>query len=144
MMTGWLYLTYTKSIRNQTIPADLQRKLFDAIHNSQSYCVDVMRSWSNMKSIEHVQLNFCRRIFEDSNYKFYVCDICWSGSKSLKIPKGKYESIYRRRTDNTMAKRQKYTRTNNDQQNIHIKLNWISLLTLDWFLFGENWWLVIN
>ena len=38
--------------------------------------------------------------------------------KSLKIPKGQSESVYRR-TDNTMAKRK---RTNNDLQNIHIKL----------------------
>ena len=42
--------------------------------------------------------------------------------KSLKIPKGQSESGYRRRTDNTLAKRKKYKRTNNDQQNIHIKL----------------------
>jgi len=34
-----------------------------------------------------------------------------------KIPKGQSESVYRRRTDNTMAKRKKYKRTNNDQQN---------------------------
>jgi len=39
--------------------------------------------------------------------------------KSLKIPKGQSESVNRRRTDNTMAKRK---RTNNDLQNIHIKL----------------------
>ena len=39
--------------------------------------------------------------------------------KSLKIPKGQSESLYRRRTDNTMANRKS---TNNDQQNIHIKL----------------------
>jgi len=32
------------------------------------------------------------------------------------------ESVYRRKTDNTMAKRKKYKRTNNDLQNIHIKL----------------------
>ena len=42
--------------------------------------------------------------------------------KSLKIPKGKSESVYQRRTDNTMAKRKKYKRTNNDLQNIHTKL----------------------
>ena len=42
--------------------------------------------------------------------------------KRLKIPKGQSETVYRRRTDNTMAKRKKYKRTNNDQQNIHIKL----------------------
>jgi hypothetical protein len=42
--------------------------------------------------------------------------------KSLKIPKGQSESVYRRRTDNTKAKRKKYKRTNNDLQNIHIKL----------------------
>ena len=34
--------------------------------------------------------------------------------KSLKIPKGLSESVYRRRTDNTMVKR-----TNNDLQNMH-------------------------
>ena len=42
--------------------------------------------------------------------------------KSLKIPKGQSESAYRRRTDNKMAKKKKYKRTNNDLQNIHIKL----------------------
>ena len=42
--------------------------------------------------------------------------------KSMKIPKGQSETVYRRRTDNTMAKRKKYKRTNNDRQNIHIKL----------------------
>jgi len=35
--------------------------------------------------------------------------------KSLKIPKGQSESVYRKR-DNTMAKRKKYKRTNNDRQ----------------------------
>jgi hypothetical protein len=52
--------------------------------------------------------------------------------KTLKITKGQSESLYRRRTDNTMAKRQKNRqyngqkkrdkRTNNDPQNIHVKL----------------------
>ena len=41
--------------------------------------------------------------------------------KSLKIPKGQSESVYRR-TENTMAKKKKYKWTNNDLQNIHIKL----------------------
>ena len=36
--------------------------------------------------------------------------------------KGVSESVNRRRTDNTMAKRKKIKGTNNDQQNIHIKL----------------------
>ena len=45
--------------------------------------------------------------------------------KSLEIPKGQSESVYRRRTDNTMAKKKKYKRTNNDPQNIHIKLKTI-------------------
>jgi hypothetical protein len=48
-----------------------------------------------------------------------VQDISEAYKKSLKIPKGQSESVYRR-TDNTMAK--KYKRTNNDQQNMHIKL----------------------
>jgi len=39
--------------------------------------------------------------------------------KSLKTPKGLSESVNRRRADNTMAKRKS---TNNDHQNIHIKL----------------------
>ena len=34
----------------------------------------------------------------------------------MKIPKGQSESVYRRRTDNTIAKRKKYKRTNNDLQ----------------------------
>ena len=42
--------------------------------------------------------------------------------KSLKIPKGQSESVYRRRTDNTMAKR-KSTKGQNDLQNMNIKLN---------------------
>jgi len=42
--------------------------------------------------------------------------------KSLKIPKGQSESVYRRRTDNTMAKRTKYSITNNDLQNITQKI----------------------
>ena len=42
--------------------------------------------------------------------------------KSLKIPKEQSESVYRRRTDNTMDKRKSTKRTNNDLQNIHIKL----------------------
>ena len=42
--------------------------------------------------------------------------------KSLKIPKGKSQSV-NRRTDNTMAKRKiKNIRTNNDLQNITHKL----------------------
>jgi hypothetical protein len=36
--------------------------------------------------------------------------------KTLTIPKGQSESVYRRRTDNTMAKRKKHKRTNNDLQ----------------------------
>ena len=44
---------------------------------------------------------------------FYVCL-----KKSLKIPKGQSESVYRRRTDNTMAKRK-----TNDLHIIDIKLN---------------------
>ena len=42
--------------------------------------------------------------------------------KSLKIPKGQSESVYRRRTDNTMTKRKS---TNNDQQNIHDSIQYI-------------------
>jgi hypothetical protein len=36
--------------------------------------------------------------------------------KRLKIPKGQYESVYWR-IENTMAKRKKYRRINNDLQN---------------------------
>ena len=38
--------------------------------------------------------------------------------KSLKIPKGQSEYVYRKRTEN---KRKKYKRTNNDLQSIHLK-----------------------
>jgi hypothetical protein len=43
----------------------------------------------------------------DFGYNIELCD------KSLKIPKRQSESV-NRRTDNTMAKRKKYKRTNND------------------------------
>jgi hypothetical protein len=42
--------------------------------------------------------------------------------KSLQIPKGQSEPVNRRRTYNTIAKRKKDKMTNNDLQNIHIKL----------------------
>jgi hypothetical protein len=44
------------------------------------------------------------------------------GKKSLQIPKGQSETVYQRRTDNTMDKKKTYKRTNNDRQNIHIYL----------------------
>jgi len=37
---------------------------------------------------------------------------------SLKIPKGQSEAVNQRMTDNTMAKKKKDKRTNNDLQNI--------------------------
>jgi hypothetical protein len=37
--------------------------------------------------------------------ELYVVDNDANVKKSLKIPKGQSESVYRRRTDNTMAKR---------------------------------------
>jgi hypothetical protein len=40
----------------------------------------------------------------------------------LKIPQGQSASVYRKRTDNTMAKRKKYKSTNNDLQIMNIKL----------------------
>ena len=46
----------------------------------------------------------------------FICMPLLCGKKSLKIPKGQSESVYRR-TNNTM-----YNRTNNDLQSIHIKL----------------------
>ena len=44
--------------------------------------------------------------------------------KSLKIPKGKSESVYVRRTDTKQhnGQKKKEKRTNNNLQNIHIKL----------------------
>ena len=46
----------------------------------------------------------------------YLCKLI--NKKSLKIATGQSESVYRRRTDNTMAKR-KSTKGNNDLQNTH-------------------------
>ena len=42
--------------------------------------------------------------------------------EELEDTNGVIRIVYRRRTDNTMAKRKNYKRTNNDLQNIHIKL----------------------
>jgi len=51
-----------------------------------------------------------------------VKEIILGKMKSLKIPKGYSEAINQRRTDNTMAKKKKYKRTNNNLQNITQKL----------------------
>ena len=53
------------------------------------------------------------------NVNQFVVEYDNNKKKSLKIPNGQSESVYRRRTDNTTARRK---RTNNDLQNIHIKL----------------------
>ena len=42
--------------------------------------------------------------------------------KSLKMSKGLSDSVYRRRTGKTMAERKSKKSTNNNLQNIHIKL----------------------
>ena len=72
----------------------------------------------NMDGMEFKTIVLLDQIY---NYKVYspfpLFDFC---KKSLKIPKGQSESVYRRRTDNTMIKKDK--RTNNDLQNIHEKL----------------------
>ena len=48
----------------------------------------------------------------------FTANIPSSKCKSLETPKGQSESVNRRRTDNTMAK--KYKKKNNDLQRIHI------------------------
>ena len=54
--------------------------------------------------------------FTASDYLFGIF------KKSLKMPKGQSESVYRRRTDNHNGQKKKYQRTNNDVRNILIKL----------------------
>ena len=61
------------------------------------------------KSLRHYENNFYVLLVEPKTLS-YKNDLM----KSLKIPKGQSESVYRRRTNNTMAKRKKYKRTNND------------------------------
>ena len=53
-------------------------------------------------------------------YKELQTDHTYYTKKSLKIPKGQSETVYRRRTDSTMAKK-KVQRKNRDLQNIHIQ-----------------------
>jgi hypothetical protein len=58
----------------------------------------------------------CKKIYDVTNRQKGQNYI----KKSLKIPKGQSESVYQRRTDNTMAKRKSKKGINNDLQNIHI------------------------
>jgi hypothetical protein len=65
--------------------------------------------------------------------KFFVLSISftWDGShfyptttpnkRSLKIPKGQSECVYQRSTDNTMVKKKKYKRTNNDLNKLRLR-----------------------
>jgi len=46
----------------------------------------------------------------------------FDSTKSLNISKGQSESVNQRSADNTMAKRKRTNGTNNNLQNIHIKL----------------------
>ena len=46
----------------------------------------------------------------------------WLGAGARRVPNGQSETVYRRRTDNTMTKGKRTKGTNNDQQNIHIKI----------------------
>jgi len=62
---------------------------------------------SNISScMLYVQIISCYRIYIYLNKEIYP------------IPQMSKLFVYRRRTDNTMAKRKKYKRTNNDLQNI--------------------------
>jgi len=51
-----------------------------------------------------------------------LVSILYLYKKYVQIPMGYSESLIRR-TDNTMAKRKRTKRTNNNLQNTHIKLN---------------------
>ena len=53
------------------------------------------------------------RFFSQKNHTFWIIRT----KKSLKIQKGQYKFVNRRRTDNTMTERKKDIRTNNDLQN---------------------------
>jgi hypothetical protein len=59
---------------------------------------------------------FCHKVnhngFEEKKHQEKGCRWVWEA----------IDSVYRRRTDNTMAKRKKYKSTNNDLQNIPIQL----------------------
>jgi hypothetical protein len=54
----------------------------------------------------------CLRNWEATNTNYIVISFYKEWKKSLKILKGQSESVYRRRTDNTMAKRKKYHKSN--------------------------------
>jgi hypothetical protein len=63
----------------------------------------------------------CRGIFAKSHVKD-ILGYCGAGisayKKSLKIPKGQSESVYRRRTDNTMVKSVTIWKARNDIKQI--------------------------
>jgi hypothetical protein len=85
--------------------------LIKFINDLQSLIKFVMLFTTSTQQIRKISTH----IADNSDLK----DIFSCFKKSLKIPKGQSESVYLRRTNNTMAKRKS---TNNDVQNIHIKL----------------------
>jgi hypothetical protein len=82
----------------------------DECINSRKFTLQIQFEFGNQFSCS---LHWEKNIYILMQNKYITC---------LKIPKGQSETVYRRRTDNTMAKRKKYKRTKKDLQNIHIKL----------------------
>jgi hypothetical protein len=97
------------------------------------FCILITNNWFEMSKprlstfqqhlhMDYIFLSFtfsfghCVFRYTDSDYPFGIFKLFLSQfKKSLKIPKGQSETVYRRRTDNTMANRKS---TNNDRQNI--------------------------
>ena len=105
------YIGLLQDVNSQELAINYQFiKIFLSITSSSGATLSLNESEQRMK--EKANSDFCY-------YNTYFI-LIWK--KSLKIPKGQSETVYRRRTDNTMAKRKKHKRTNNDRQNIHIKL----------------------
>ena len=64
-----LYCIY-KLVRNESIPIDLQLKMFDSMIDSILLYGSEVWGYENLKVIEQIQLKFCKRILKVRNTFF--------------------------------------------------------------------------
>jgi hypothetical protein len=83
-------------------------------------------------------------IFDKQYYIFFYKSVHWNTKdiltmckKSLEIPKGQSESVYRRRTDNTMAKR-KSTKGQTTIWDTLVPCEWYRTIVSLWFLYMNS------
>ena len=122
---AWARLELITLVVNATVCIGRIQLPYDHDHDIPCSTLIQLKMFSCISSMHFVLLCFCYTVSRSLNQILFNIRlpflISFTIKKSLKIPKRKSESVYRRRTDTT-GKRKSYKRSNSDLQNIYIKL----------------------